>query len=84
LRKSGCDVGGYFIALAELPVFQVELFADDLESLIEDFTPGSDTRQTGRPSQSRAAVRVSDQSSLVFEAQSPWILSLPFVAFGAE
>jgi hypothetical protein len=37
LRKTRGDVGGYFLALPEHPVFKIELLANDLESLIEDF-----------------------------------------------
>jgi hypothetical protein len=37
LGKARRDVGGYFLALPEHPVFEIELLADDLESLIEDF-----------------------------------------------
>jgi hypothetical protein len=37
LRKAHRDVGGYFVALPKHPVFKIELLANDLESLIEDF-----------------------------------------------
>jgi hypothetical protein len=38
LRKACCNVSGYFLALPKHPVFKLKLLADDLESLIEDFT----------------------------------------------
>src|ERR1700687_3830303 len=37
LRKTHRDVGGYFLVLPKHPVFEIELLADDFESLIEDF-----------------------------------------------
>jgi hypothetical protein len=37
LGKSRCDVGRHFLALPKHPVFQIELLADDLKSLIQNF-----------------------------------------------
>ena len=63
LLKARRDVGGYFLALPEHPVLKIELLADDLERLIEDFTwVLVRLRLDGR---SRVAARASDQSSWV-------------------
>jgi hypothetical protein len=36
LSKAHCDVGGHFLALPKHPILQIELLADDLESLIQN------------------------------------------------
>ena len=58
LSETHRDMGGYFVALLQHPIFKVKLLADDLKGLIEHLAWILIPRRTEWQGRSRVAVRV--------------------------
>jgi YVTN family beta-propeller protein len=57
VSKTGLDMGSDGLALLKHPVFEIELFADDLKDLIENLAGIPIKLRIGQPDRSRAAVQ---------------------------